>query len=236
MRIDVWSDVVCPWCYIGKRRLEAALAQLPQRDRIEVVYHAFELDPRSPKTSDLTLDQMLMRKYGMGPDRVRQMQAQVTQIAGQAGLPFALDQAKPENTFDAHRLVQLAATQGKQLAMVERLFAAYFTEGKRLGSHDVLAALADEVGVTGARETLADPQKYAAEARADEQQAQRIGIRGVPFYVFDEKYAVSGAQPVEVMLGAIRKAWDERPPEVADGAACEDLACDVGAKSSGGGS
>ncbi len=229
MRVDVWSDVVCPWCYIGKRRLEAALERFPHRDRVEVVYHSFELDPNAPKQATMPMNELLAKKYGMSPAQAAQMQAQVTATAAQDGLDFHLDKAAPTNTFDAHRLLHLANARGKQAALKEALMAAYFTEGRHVADADTLASVAVAAGLDEAevRATLADPRAYADAVRADEGRARQYGIRGVPFFVLDEKYGVSGAQPAETLLAALSRAWSERPPEVADGATCDDDACEV---------
>lgn len=227
MQIDVWSDVVCPWCFIGKRRLEAALAAFPDRERVEVVFHAFELDPNAPKQATISLDQMLAKKYGLDPRKVAEMQARVTSLAAAEGLAFRLDSARPENTFDAHRLVALAKRHGKQLAVEEALFRAYFEEGRRVGDPAVLRELGAAHGLPAeeVERLLGDPTAFADEVRGDEAQARQLGIRGVPFFVVDGKYGVSGAQPVEVLRGALDKAWSERPPAPAPG--CDDDGCAV---------
>lgn len=230
MRVDVWSDVVCPWCYIGKRRLEAALERFPFRDRVEVVFHSFELDPSAPKQSTESMTTLLAKKYGMSPAKAEQMQAHVTSVAAEDGLAFHLGNTTPANTFDAHRLLHLAKARGKQEALKEALMAAYFTEGKRVGDADTLVAAAVSVGLdeAEARAVVTDPNAYADAVRADETRARQYGIRGVPFFVLDEKYGVSGAQPADTLLAALSRAWAERPPEATpDGAVCDDDACAV---------
>lgn len=228
MRIDVWSDVVCPWCYIGKRRLEAALERFPHRDRVEVVYHSFELDPQAPRQSALSLYEMLARKYGMTRERAEEMQREVTRVAADDGLEFNLAGCVPENTFDAHRLLQFARSKGRQGALKEALLAAYFTAGKRVGSGETLldAAVAAGLDAAEARAVLNDPAAHAAEVRADEARAREYGIRGVPFFVLDERYGVSGAQSAEALLASLSRAWSERPPAAtAEGPACDDDGC-----------
>ena len=229
MRVDVWSDVVCPWCYIGKRRLEAALERFPHRERVEVVFHSFELDPSAPKVNTMPLSEMLAKKYGMSKAKADEMQAHVTSVAAQDGLDFHLEKAAPENTFDAHRLIHLAKARGKQDAVKEALMAAYFVRGERVGDAGTLTTIGVEAGLDEAevRAALADASAYAAAVREDEAKAQQFGIRGVPFFVLDEKYGVSGAQPAEALLAALSRAWMERPPEAAAGAVCDDDACDV---------
>lgn len=227
MRVDVWSDVVCPWCYIGKRRLEAALARFPERERVEVVFHSFELDPSSPKQSTMPLGELLAKKYGMSRAQADQMQARVTGVAAEDGLEFHLDEAAPENTLDAHRVLHLAAARGKQAAVKEALMRAYFTEGRRVGDPATLHAVAVEAGLDAeeVRGTLADPTAYAEAVRADQARARQYGITGVPFFVIAEKYGVSGAQPAETLLAALSRAWTERPPEAGAGEVCDDDGC-----------
>lgn len=227
MQIDVWSDVVCPWCYIGKRRLEAALARFPEATT--VVWHSFELDPGAPREATVPLSEMLAKKYGMSPAKAEAMQAQVTSVAAADGLAFALEKARPENTFDAHRLLHLAAARGLQAALKERLMRGYFTEGRHLGSPAELTAMAVEVGLDPAEvaATLASPEAYAQAVRADEASAKSMGIGGVPFFVLDRKYGVSGAQPVDTLLAALQQAWRERAPADTAGVVCDDDGCAV---------
>jgi predicted DsbA family dithiol-disulfide isomerase len=227
MQVDVWSDVVCPWCYIGKRRLESALAGFADRDGVTVVFHAFELDPTSPKVAESNLDEMLARKYGMSKQRVAELQQQVTRTAAADGLDFHLERARPENTFDAHRLIALAKAHGLQAQVKEALMKAYFVDGGRVGDAPTLRSIAVGAGLPAdaVDAVLADPSRHADEVRADERQARELGIRGVPFFVVDGKYGISGAQPAEVLRGALTKAWSERPVEVAAGVACEGEVC-----------
>lgn len=209
MRIEVWSDVVCPWCYIGKRRLEAALAKFPNRDQVQIVYRAFELDPDAPRGSTQTMVERLAAKYGGGTDNAKSMMDRVTVVAAQDGLEYHLERTKPENTFDAHRLMAFAATQGKQLELAEALFKSYFTEGQRLSEHTVLTEIAAGAGLDRAAVTkvLSDPTAFADEVRQDEQQARTLGIRGVPCAVVDGKYGISGAQPVEAFVEVLEHSW-----------------------------
>lgn len=211
MRVDVWSDVVCPWCYIGKRRLEAALAKFPQRDQVQVVFRAFELDPQAPRDSSQTMVQRLAEKYGGGEENAKAMMERVSAIAAQDGLSYRLDLTRPENTFDAHRLLAFAASQGKQLALAEALFKAYFTEGKRLSQHEVLAQIAVSAGLDRAatEKVLGDPNTYAPEVRDDEKKAAALGIRGVPCAVAAGKYGIAGAQPVEAFTEMLETAWKQ---------------------------
>ncbi|MDP2309743.1 MAG: DsbA family oxidoreductase [Pseudomonadota bacterium] len=235
MQIDVWSDVVCPWCYVGKRRLEQALARFAHRDDVQVVWHSFELDPNAPKEATMSLGELLGKKYGMSREKVDAMQASLTSVAALDGLAFAFEKARPENTFDAHRLLHFAAGLGLQGALKERLLRAYFTEGRRIGDHAELTALAAEVGLDPAAvaAVLAAPDAYARDVRADQDSGRALGIRGVPFFVLDKKYGVSGAQPAEALLAAITQAWGERAPSVAAGEVCEDGVCAVPGETAG---
>jgi len=223
MRIDIWSDVVCPWCYIGKRRLEAALATF--EGEVDVHWHSFELDPRAPRSNPIPLDQLLARKYGMTLEQARQTREQVTRTAAQDGLEFHLEAAHSGNTFDAHRLIHFARRTGHAGAMKERLLRAYFTEARAIGDHDVLLELAAEVGLDpdATRDALSS-DAMAEEVRADEAWARQLGIHGVPFFVFDERFAVSGAQSAEVLLNVLRRTVETAVPAAA---ACDDEVCEV---------
>ena len=214
MKVEIWSDVVCPWCYIGKRRFESALARFEQRDQIEVEFRSFELNPNAQADPGTGLDEMLARKYGLGLEQARTLNARVVKAAAGEGLEFRLDIARPGNTFDAHRLIHLAAAQGKQAAMKDRLMSAYFTEGKAIGDRDSLVEVAVEVGIDHERaRSVLDGDEFAGEVRADEREASELGITGVPFFVINRRYGVSGAQPPEVMLDALETAWSEARAE-----------------------
>ena len=231
MRIDIWSDVVCPWCYVGKRRFEAALARFSGRDAVEVVWHSFELDPEAPVERVGGYEQHLAAKYGRTVEEAAQMTASMTATAATEGLDFRFDLARPGNTFDAHRLLHLARETGLQDALKERLLRATFTEGEPVGDHDTLVRLAAEVGLdaTEVRTVLAG-DRYADEVRGDEAQARAYGISGVPFFVVDGRYGVSGAQPADVLLQVLDRAWAEQSPLVAvggDAPGCEGDACAV---------
>jgi predicted DsbA family dithiol-disulfide isomerase len=230
MRIDIWSDVVCPWCYVGKRRLEAALAAFPARDSVEVQWHAFELDPGAPATREGSYEERLAEKYGRSLAEAAQMTASMTETAAAEGLDFRFDRARPGNTFDAHRLLHLAGLRGVQEDVKERLFRATFTEGEPISDPATLVRLVAEAGLDAdeARAVLAS-DAYADEVRADEQQAAQLRISGVPFFVFDGKYGVSGAQPAEVLRQVLDRAWAESAPleVVGSGPGCEGDACAV---------
>ncbi len=236
MLVEIWSDVVCPWCAIGKARFETALQSFPHADDVEVVWRSFELDPNAPQTRDGDLATHLATKYGTDRDRALGMMDQMTTTAAAEGLTFRFDIAKPGNTFDAHRLLHLAKANGLQHDLGDRLFAAYLTEGEAIAEHDVLQRLAVEVGLDEVEvKDVLTTDRYATAVREDEAQAQRYGIRGVPFFVVDQQYGVSGAQPAEALLEVLQTAWaDSHPltmvtPAAADATdeACADGSCDI---------
>ncbi|MEZ4301767.1 MAG: DsbA family oxidoreductase [Polyangiaceae bacterium] len=231
LRIDIWSDIACPWCHVGKRRLEAALARFPHRDQVEIVWRAFELDPSAPRERDPSTSyvERLATKYRTTPAQAQQMIDRMTGVARADGLDFHFERIRPGNTFDAHRVLHLAAEQGKQDAVKERFFLGYLSEGEAIGDPEVLVRLASEAGLDAeqVRATLAS-DSFSAEVRAEEREAREIGIQGVPFFVLAGRYAVSGAQPAALLLGALTKAWSELapPPAVlAEGAACGPDGC-----------
>lgn len=206
IRVDVWSDLVCPWCYIGKRRFESALATFPRRDDVEVVHRAFQLDPSMPRGELFRHRDVLKRKYGMTEEQVAASQARLEQLAAAEGLEYHLTDSMTGNTLDAHRLVHLAREQGVQDAVIERLFRAHFTEGRSLFDHESLATLAGEAGLEGARELLST-DRYADAVAADHRQANELGARGVPFFVMDGRYGVSGAQERAVFTDVLSRLF-----------------------------
>jgi predicted DsbA family dithiol-disulfide isomerase len=233
MKVEIWSDVICPWCYVGKRRFEAALRRFDHRDQVEVHWRSFELDPSAPTRRPREYPAHLAAKYGISLAEAQAMIDRMTETAAAAGLDFRFDVAKPGNTFDAHRLTHLAADRGVADAVVERLFSATFCEGEAIGDRDVLVRLAAQMGLDSgeAAETLASGG-YASEVRADEQEAAALGIHAVPFFVVDRTYGVSGAQSPEVLLGVLERAWAEgRRPLLVTGAGeapgCDDDSCAV---------
>lgn len=233
LRIDIWSDIACPWCYVGKRRLEQALARFSHRDEVEVVWRAFELDPSAPRVRDPQQGyaERLARKYGTTPAQGQAMIDRMVDTAAGDGLALRFDHIRPGNTFDAHRLLHLAHERGVQDALKERLLRAYLTEGQAIGEPDVLARLACEVGLDE-REVadLLAGDRFAAEVRQDEALARELGISGVPFFVLAGRLGVSGAQPADVLVGALDRAWREFcPPEIVpivEGAVCGPDGCD----------
>lgn len=206
MRIEIWSDVVCPFCYIGKRKLEAALAQLPERDRVEVVWRSFQLGPATRTDPTRNAIQNLTEKKGWTLEATRQAVADVASRAQAVGLTFDYERTKVANTFDAHRLAHYAAGLGKADEIVEALFRAYFVDGGNVGDPDALTALAVGIGLpeAGVRDMLGSGQ-FADDVRRDIQMAAQLGINAVPCFVLDRKYAVSGAQESSVLLQALQR-------------------------------
>jgi predicted DsbA family dithiol-disulfide isomerase len=205
VKVEIWSDVVCPWCYIGKRRFEAALGEFEHRDEVEVEWKSFELDPDAPAHRGRTLEH-LARKYGISEEQARAMHQRMEGVAAELGLEYHLDETQGGNTFDAHRLLQAAKAAGLGDAMKERLMRAYFSEREPVGEREVLARLGSEVGLTDAAEVLASGS-FDDEVRSDEREARLLGIHAVPFFVIDRYYGIEGAQPPEVILRALDEAW-----------------------------
>jgi predicted DsbA family dithiol-disulfide isomerase len=215
LRVEVWSDVVCPWCYIGKRRFEAALARFDHRDEVELVWRSFELDASAPPSNaeQGTYAERLASKYGCSVTEAHAMLDNMTATAAEEGLAFRFDLARPGNTFDAHRLLHLALEHGQQDELKERLDAATFTQGFPVSDHGALRAVATQVGLPEVEvDAVLTSDRYAEAVRADESQARTYGISGVPFFVIDGKYGISGAQPADAVLQTLDKAWSERPP------------------------
>ncbi|MGI4823166.1 MAG: DsbA family oxidoreductase [Janthinobacterium lividum] len=232
MKVEIWSDVVCPFCYIGKRKFENALAQFGHHGEVQVEWKSFQLTPDFVPTPGESIHASLAKKKGVLEAEGRRMNDYMTQAAKEVGLDYQFDKAIPANTFLAHQLIHFAAHNGQQGAMKERLFAAYYLEGQNLNDVDMLVKLAAEIGLDAdaARQALA-AGTYANEVRRDEYEAQQIGVRGVPFFVFDDKYVVSGAQPSEVFAEVLDKVWEEAHPKtqpvlLTDGPACGPDGCD----------
>ena len=205
LTVEIWSDVVCPWCYIGKRRFEAALADFPHE--VETVWRSFELDPGAPPTREHTATAHLAAKYGMSVEQAQASHAQMTELAAAEGLEYHFETARGGNSFDAHRLIHLAAAHGVQAEAQERVMRAYFTEGVAIGDREQLVALAADLGLDADESRgVLESDAYADAVREDEHLAQRIGIQGVPFFVLGRRYGVSGAQPAEILVQALEKA------------------------------
>ncbi len=236
LSVEVWSDVACPWCYVGKRRLERALFAFPHADRVQVRYRAFQLDPSAPALDDGSRSQAerLAQKYGTTRAQAQSMIDRLVQVAAQEGLAMNFEILRSGNTFDAHRLLQLARARGLGAELKERFLKGYFCEGARLGVHEDLLRLASEVGLEPDEvQGVLASDLYAREVRADLEQARSHGISGVPFFVIG-RYGVSGAQPAELLGEALSKAWDEaddaagdpREEGVSEGAVCGADGCD----------
>jgi len=232
MKVEIWSDVVCPWCWIGKRHLEQALAGSPALADVEIVWRSFELDPSAPASRQGDYVTRLAAKYGTDVPAAQQMLDTMTARGAQVGLDFRFDRAQAGNTFDAHRLLHHAATLGRQDALKERLFRATFTQGQQISAVEVLVRAAEEVGLDGpaARAVLAS-DAYAADVRAEEAEAAALGATGVPFFVVDRRYGVSGAQLPAVLREVLERAHAERAPlrlvAAGDAPGCEGDTCAV---------
>ncbi|MFE2282094.1 DsbA family oxidoreductase [Streptomyces sp. NPDC059454] len=215
MRVEIWSDITCPWCYVGKARFEKALAAFPHREQVEVVHRSFELDPGRAKDDIQPVISMLTKKYGMSEAQAEAGEDNLGTQAAAEGLPYRTRGRDHGSTFDMHRLLHFAREQGRQVELLDLLYRANFAEERSVfDDGERLVELAGAAGLdAGAvREVLADPQAYADEVRADEREAAQLGANGVPFFVLDRTYGVSGAQPVEVFTRALTQAWGERPP------------------------
>ncbi|BCW61687.1 DSBA oxidoreductase [Arthrobacter sp. StoSoilB22] len=219
MKIEIWSDVACPWCYIGKRRFETALAQFPHRDSVDIEWKSYQLDPSIPEHYDGTELDYLSKRKGMAPEQVKQMFAHVTETAKGEGLDYHFEKVVVANSFTAHRLIHLAAAHGRQDAAKEQLLSDHFEHGKDIGSKEYLTELGaaldlpeDEVA------ELFTSDKYADEVNQDINEARAIGVTGVPFFVIDRKYGISGAQPADLFSQALNQAWQEANPLIPVGA------------------
>jgi predicted DsbA family dithiol-disulfide isomerase len=210
MQVEIWSDVMCPFCYIGKRRFEQALNQFPNQENIHITWKSFQLDPNIQHQNGKHIDQYLADAKGMPLAQAKQLNDQVTKMAAEVGLVYRFDLAVVANSFDAHRFAHLAAKHGLGDDAEEALFNAYFTEGKDISDHETLTRLGLDIGLDPIEvQSVLEGEMYADEVHRDIAEAQNLGIRGVPFFVLDRKYAVSGAQPVETFSGALKQAYAE---------------------------
>jgi predicted DsbA family dithiol-disulfide isomerase len=208
MHVEIWSDVVCPWCYLGKRRFERALESFDHRDEVEVTYRSFELDPSAtPGVTTPTVD-LLASKYGMDAQQAADAQRQMERRAAQDGLTFRMEGLRSGSTRDAHRLIQLAKARGRQAEMVERLHRAYFTDQDSIFDHVTLVRLAEEAGLDGAEAgKVLESDSYADEVDTDERMAASLGATGVPLFVIDRRYGFSGAQPAAAIEQVLEQVW-----------------------------
>lgn len=216
IKIDVWSDIACPWCYIGKRNLETGLAATAADDDapiVEVTFHSFELSPETPVDFEGDIGDFLAQHKGISRDQAAQMHERVTGIAADAGLHYRFDLLQHTNTVKAHELLHFAKEHGRQHETAERLMSAYFVEGRHVGRVDDLVDLAAEVGLDAdAARAALESETYLPAVRADQAQAAAYGIQGVPFFVIDGKYGVSGAQPADAFTQIVRQVWAEKAP------------------------
>lgn len=213
MRVEVWSDINCPWCYIGKARFEQALAVFPYRAEVEVVHRSFELDPNAPRAARPVLP-LLAAKYGMSLEQAEAADARIAENARAEGLPYLDGGRDAANSFDMHRLLHFAKERGRQAELLDALYRANFAEERSAFDEERLVELAVGAGLDGeaAAAVLADPQAYAEAVREDEATASAMGATGVPFFVLDRRLGVSGAQPAETFTRALEQAWESRPP------------------------
>ncbi|WP_419993868.1 DsbA family oxidoreductase [Streptomyces boninensis] len=210
MRVEIWSDIACPWCYIGKARFEKGLAAFAGREGVEVVHRSFELDPKAEPIGDELVTEMLARKYGVSRQEAAGMEERVAENARSEGLGYRTGR-RGGSTFDLHRLLQLAKARGRHAELLDAFYAANFADAEHLGDPDILVRIASAAGLDAdeARKVLDDPAAYADDVRADEREAAELGISAVPFFVIDRKYGVSGGQPAEVFTQALQQAAAE---------------------------
>ena len=209
VKVEIWSDIACPWCYIGKRRFDVALARFEHGDAVEVRYRSFELDPAAPALRELAYLDHLMAKYRVPMAEADAMIDRMIEAGAQNGVVLRFDKARPGNTFDAHRLLHLAAARGTQGELKDKLFRATFTKGAAIADHDVLVDVAADAGLDPAEtRSVLETDAYASDVRADEQRAADLGITSVPFFVMGG-LGVSGAQPPEMLLRVLEDAWSE---------------------------
>jgi predicted DsbA family dithiol-disulfide isomerase len=231
VKVEIWSDIVCPWCFVGKRQFERALAEFEHGDEIEVVWRSYELDPRAPAVREGTYAERIARKYGIEIGQARAAMSRLINAGAEAGIDFKFEIMRPGNTFDAHRLVHLGKARGIGDAVKERFLRATFFEGEPIGTRDVLERLAVDAGLDedDVRNVL-DGDAYAEDVRVDERVAHSLGVSGVPFFLIDDAYGVPGAQEPLVYLNLLRRAWAETHRDIefvgggeacADGDACE---------------
>jgi len=210
MKIEIWSDYVCPFCYIGKKQLEKAIQDTGFEGQVELVYKSYQLDPTTPEDTNVSIYDSLAQKYSMSLDKAKEMTQGVTARANEVGLHYNFDNMMAENTLKAHRLVKWAEQQGDASALVEALLHGYFIDGKRIGHNDVLETIAEQVGFNrDAVAQLLASDDFKAEVEEDIQEGLQLGVRGVPFFVLNRKYGISGAQPQEVFEDTLRKVAQE---------------------------
>lgn len=210
MKVEIWSDFVCPFCYLGKTRFEKALEDFPNKDDVEIVYRSFELDPKAKKVEEGTMSQLIAKKYGITVEQAKKNNESITTQAKEVGLTYNLENAIAVNTLQAHRLFQYGKNLGKDDKMMNALFYAYFTENKNLSDIETLVDISKAVGLKeeGVRKIL-NSEDFTDKVREDEKKAQSLGVRGVPYFLINDKYIVSGAQPIEVFKETLDKVWEQ---------------------------
>lgn len=210
--VEIWSDIVCPWCYIGKREFEKALSQFSHKEDVEIIWKSFELDPNAPKEQSISSYEMLAKKYGVSKEKSIEMHQNVANRATQIGLTYNMDKIKLTNSFDGHRLLQFAKTFGKANQIKEKLCAAYFTEGKQISSLSTLVEIGVSEGLPADEITrMLESDAFETEVREDEKEARTLSITGVPFFVINRKYGISGGQTSQVFLENLNQIWAESP-------------------------
>ncbi|MFD5031068.1 DsbA family oxidoreductase [Streptomyces sp. NPDC058405] len=229
MRVEIWSDIACPWCYIGKARFEKGLAAFAHRDGVEVVHRSFELDPGRAKGDTAQVVDMLAAKYGRSREEALAMEEHVASNARSEGLAYRTEGRDHGSTFDIHRLLHLAKARGRQVELLDLAYRANFAEERSVFDQETLVGLAVEAGLDEAevRGVLADSGAYADDVRADEREAAELGANGVPFFVLDRRYGVSGGQPAEVFTQALEQAWQGRAITPIGGSAPDAEVCDT---------
>lgn len=214
MNIEIWSDVACPFCLIGKRHLEMALKQIEFGDNVEVIYRSYQLDPSAPKETDKSIYELLASKYGQTVEWAKQANENVKSMGAKAGLSLDIDAIKPTNTFDAHRLIHLAKEEGKQKEAKDAFLSAYFEKGLNVSDPEVLKAVMEDLGINKDEvEKVLNSDQYASAVKEDVALSQKYGIQGVPFFLINQKYGVSGAQPVESFVDALSQIREEEVSE-----------------------
>jgi predicted DsbA family dithiol-disulfide isomerase len=210
IEVEVWSDVMCPFCYIGKRRFEAALAQFPHQDEVKVTWKSFQLSPDAKTQPGKSMNEFLAEHKGISVTQAQQLHAQVTQMAAGAGLTYNFDQAVVANSFNAHRFIHFAKKYGKQTEAKELVFKAHFTEGRNVDEYSTLIEIGKSIGLDPvALQTALEDGSFSEDVRHDMREAAQIGVRGVPYFLFNRKHLVYGAQETRVFLDALQKSWQE---------------------------
>ncbi|MDO9375249.1 MAG: DsbA family oxidoreductase [Ferruginibacter sp.] len=216
MKVEIWSDIVCPFCYIGKRKFEKALENFPGKEDVEVIWRSFQLDPGMKVIPGQSVDQYLAKRKGVSLEKGKEMNAYMSGVAREVGLEYNFDKAIINNTLDAHRLLHLAKKKGGQNELKEKLFAAYYTEGKDIADRSVLTSIGESIGLEAEEiSRMFSSDEFIDKVQYDQHVAEEIGANGVPFYVFNNKYAVSGAQAPDVFTEVLNKVWEEEKPIVA---------------------